>query len=125
MRTELNAAVEAITEALRRREALSATEVYDVLGEVDELVARLPSLVRWLANEAGRVSTDPGLRIDNLGTSAVPSRLADDASRALFHAAYVISEAEASIRPAHSAMSRLYHDQPAEQPTDVHARRAA
>lgn len=125
MRAELSVATDAITEALDHRDHLAAPGVSDALAQVDAMVASLSRLLRWLANEAGRISTDSTLHVADASALTAPSRMADDASRALFHASYLLSEATSSIRPAHAVLARLGHDQPTEQSIDVHARRAA
>ncbi len=105
IRDHLDTASEAVRQANHAtyRRLLVVTDVYDVVGVLDELAGRLPHVVGFLVRSVDRGSHD-GV-FDDRGHD--PQEALADAGRALTGAIGSLDALSVHIRTAHNALGHL------------------
>jgi hypothetical protein len=116
MRAQTQTSVETLWAALHQpSHALTAPELYQVLGEAKTFYWLLPQLLDRMATQLDRRASSGGLH-DDRGPDHDPSETAHTARRALTKAATQITEAGRLLEDAHNALAHLGDDRTGLQP---------
>ncbi|WP_166353064.1 hypothetical protein [Phytoactinopolyspora limicola] len=113
--TPIRDAADSIRAVLHERTEWGLSELYLVLGGVDELTRGLRSLSERIRLHVESLAATPGLQVDELGDPAEPSALMREAARSLADADTYLTQANREIGVAWSRVGRLYvpeHAQP-------------
>ncbi|NED99292.1 hypothetical protein [Phytoactinopolyspora halotolerans] len=106
--THLRDAVDAIRGTLHDRAELAPSDLYDTLGELDELFRLLQAVAGRVRSRIESMAESPNLRVDEMGEAAAPEVLAREACTSLADAEMHAAEANRHVGDAWSKVGRLY-----------------